>query len=257
MKDPKIFKAYDNPYFMHSREARVLRILAEYIEPEKRFNDLSVFHTVVFFGSARIKKNAKENSKASRYYKAAYDFAYKLAQYSNELEKEHGNGFYICTGGGPGIMEAANRGASDADKMTIGLNISLPFEQEPNTYISSELNFEFHYFFMRKLWFLYHAKAIVIFPGGFGTLDELFETLTLIQTKKLEKFDIPVMLYDKKFWDELINFKKLVKLNLIAPEDMDLIHFFNSPDEGMEFIKPRLKEIIKNVHQFYEGNFPI
>jgi uncharacterized protein (TIGR00730 family) len=202
MKELKFQKAYDNACFMHSREARTLRILAEYLEPEKRFHDLNVFHSVVFFGSARIKPNQKDRHDLKKYYKAADEFAYRLALFSRELEKDTGSGFYVCTGGGPGIMEAANRGASRAKDLTIGLNISLPFEQHPNRYISPELNFEFHYFFMRKLWFLHHARAIVVFPGGYGTLDELFETLTLVQTRKLDNTDIPILLYDTCFWKD-------------------------------------------------------
>ncbi|MCP5054097.1 MAG: LOG family protein, partial [bacterium] len=181
----------------------------------------------------------------SRYYRAAEELAFQLASWSKIIEKE-GDGFCICSGGGPGIMEAANRGAKRANADSIGLNISLPFEQSPNPYISPQLNFEFHYFFMRKLWFLYHAKALVVFPGGFGTLDEFFETLTLVQTQKLSKHSIPILLYDKTFWQGLIDFQKLVDYQLISPGDVNLFHYFNSPDEGMAYLKPRLEEIIKN-----------
>jgi len=147
-------------------------------------------------------------------------------------------------------MEAANRGARDAGEKTIGLNISLPFEQYPNPYISDELNMEFHYFFMRKLWLLYHAKAILVFPGGFGTFDELFETLTLIQTKKMAKPDISVMLYDSSYWKELINFQMLVDKGMISADDLNLFHFFDTVDEGLAFLKPRLKDIIATVDHF-------
>jgi uncharacterized protein (TIGR00730 family) len=147
-------------------------------------------------------------------------------------------------------MEAANRGAFDADVKTIGLNISLPFEQFPNPYISHDLGFEFHYFFMRKLWFLYHAKAIVVFPGGFGTFDELFETLTLIQTKKMAGSKITVMLYDSNYWNDLINFQKLVDTGMISPEDLDMLHFFDSVESGLEFLKPKLKDIIATVDHY-------
>ena len=181
-------KAFNNKDFMQSKEARPLRILSEYIEPKKRFKENNIQNTVVFFGSARIKPNS--NNISSKYYKEAEEFSYQLALLSNEIEKESGKKFYICTGGGHGIMGAANEGANRANSKSIGLNIELPFEQDSNEFISDELNFEFHYFFMRKLWFLYYAKALVVFPGGFGTLDELFETLTLIQTKKLEKQEI-------------------------------------------------------------------
>jgi hypothetical protein len=159
-----------------------------------------------------------------------------------------GRGFHICTGGGPGIMEAANRGAHRAGEKTIGLNISLPFEQHPNKYISPELNFEFHYFFMRKLWFLYHAKALVVFPGGFGTMDELFETLTLVQTQKLEKKHIPILLFDREFWDSVINFRKLADMNFISPEDLKLFHFFDSPEEGVEYLRPRIEKLITRIN---------
>jgi uncharacterized protein (TIGR00730 family) len=241
-------KAYKNAEFLSSRDARTLRILSEYLEPEKRFLEENIKHTVVFFGSARIDPQKKCPLNTSEYYWAAEELAFKLASFSKELEKK-GDGFSICTGGGPGVMEAANRGAHRAKARTIGLNISLPHEQEPNEYISPKLNFEFHYFYMRKLWFLYHAKALVVFPGGFGTLDELFETLTLTQTQKIEKYKIPVLLYDKDYWQDLINFQKLVDYHFIAPEDVNLIHFFSTPEEGLKYLKPRLTESIKNYKQ--------
>ena len=237
--------AFDNPEFMFSREARMLRIASEYIEPDTRMKKLNINHTVVFFGSARLKPESSE------YYTAAEEFAYRLAQLSLKMEKDMGQKFYITTGGGPGIMEAANKGASRAGLPTIGLNIDLPFEQEPNPYITPELNFDFHYFFMRKLWFLYQAKAIVIFPGGFGTLDEFFETITLIQTRKLEKTGIPVLLYDSEFWNDLINFPKLVDYGLISPEDLDLFHFFNDIDEGIDILEPKLKLAMQNIRHYF------
>ena len=234
-----------NKNFLLSREARMLRIMSEYLEPSARFKKNDVLHTVVFFGSARL---GPEN----RFYKAAEEFAYNLTLLGDELEKEIGTNFFIESGGGPGIMEAANRGAARGGKKTIGLNIELPHEQTYNPYISPELNFEFNYFFMRKYWFLYHAKAIVVYPGGFGTLDELFETITLMQTRKLNKFDMPVLLYNKKFWDELINFDKLVDMGLISPEDMKLIHFFETTEEGIEYLKPRLKEYMQHLDAYHE-----
>ncbi len=239
MKPYKAEKAFENLEFLNSREARTLRILSEYLEPEKRFGELDIKHTVVFFGSARVKRNEEGKGK-SGYYRAAEEFAGKLARLNKEIKEETGSSFYICTGGGPGIMEAANRGASEAGEPTIGLNIELPFEQFSNPYITNVLNFEFHYFFMRKLWFLFHAKAVIIFPGGFGTMDELFETLTLVQTKKMEKLEIPIMLYDREFWNDLINFDKFVDMGFISPEDLDLIHFFSDIDQGIEYLKPRL-----------------
>lgn len=242
-------KAYKDPEFINSKEARVLRILSEYIQPESRFEKMEINHTVVFFGSARINPE-NDNYGTARYYNVARKFSYELAMYSRELIKETGETFYICTGGGPGIMEAANRGAHDAGVQTIGLNISLPFEQHPNPYISKDLSFEFHYFFMRKLWFLYHAKAIVVFPGGFGTFDELFETLTLIQTKKMSDHKITVMLYDKNYWYDLINFNKLADTGMISPEDLDLINFFDDIEDGLKFLKPKLKDLIATVDHF-------
>ena len=241
MKIPS--KAYIDPDFILSSDARPLRILSEYLQPDVRFKLHGINHTVVFFGSARTVPDNTEFGTAE-YYNIAKRFSYELSNYSKELKKEIGDTFYICTGGGPGIMEAANRGAHEAGVKTIGLNISLPFEQVPNPYISEELNFEFHYFFTRKLWLINHAKALVVFPGGFGTLDELFETLTLIQTHKLSALNIPVILYDSAFWNELINFKKLVDMGMISPEDLELFHFFNTVEEGMDLLIPRLKDSI-------------
>ncbi|PKL18857.1 MAG: TIGR00730 family Rossman fold protein [Spirochaetae bacterium HGW-Spirochaetae-5] len=238
-------KAYKDPEFLNSREGRTLRILSEYIQPEAKLKKNDINHTVVFFGSARTNPDNNEFGTAE-YYNIARKFSFELAEYSKELKKETGNTFYICTGGGPGIMEAANRGAYDAGVKTLGLNISLPFEQHPNQYISEELNMEFHYFFMRKLWLIYHAKAIIVFPGGFGTFDELFETLTLIQTKKMAK-QIPVLLYDSAYWKDLINFPKLVDYGMISSEDLNLFHFFDDINEGLEYVKPRLKELTASV----------
>jgi len=241
-------KAYKDPQFINSREGRIVRMLSEYIQPEAKFRENEIYHTVVFFGSARIHPDNNEHGTAE-YYNIAREFSYKLAKYSEELKNETGETFYICTGGGPGVMEAANRGAKDAGVKTLGLNISLPFEQHPNPYITESLAFEFHYFFMRKLWLLYHAKAIIVFPGGFGTFDELFETLTLIQTKKMIK-QIPVLLYDSTYWNDLINFQKLVDTGMILAEDLQLFYFFNDVDQGMEYVKPRLKDLIATVDHF-------
>jgi hypothetical protein len=238
--------AFEDKEFLTSREARTIRILSEYIDPETKFKKHGIKNTVVFFGSARI--HPGKETKMSKYYWAAEEFAFALANYSKELRKE-GNDFFICTGGGPGIMEAANRGARRADEKTIGLNISLPFEQHPNEYISDELNFEFHYFYMRKLWFLYQAKALIVFPGGFGTMDELFETLTLIQTQKIEKGNIPVLLYDKAWWERLYNFQQLVDDELISAQDLNLFKFFNSTEEGLEILKPKIKDLIIHVKE--------
>jgi len=235
-------KAYKNLTFLNSSHARSLRILSEYVEPEHRFEEAGLKHTVVFFGSARTRTEARENTLDNgQFYKAAEEFAFQLAQWSKELQQD--DSFLICSGGGPGIMQAANQGAHRAGKESIGLNISLPFEQGANPFVSERFNFEFHYFFMRKLWFLYHAKALVVFPGGFGTMDELFETLTLMQTHKLHK-GMPVMLYDRKFWQGLIDFKQMVSYGLISADDLNLFHYFDSPEEGMAYLKPRLLETI-------------
>jgi len=219
-----------------------------------RFTQHDIVHTIVFFGSARLRENGNRRAANSKYYAAAREFSHMLSLLSDDIEKEIGEKFYICTGGGPGIMEAANRGASEGGNKTIGLNIELPFEQHPNPYITDALNFDFHYFFMRKLWFLYYAKAVIAFPGGYGTMDELFETLTLIQTKKLEKQNLPILLYDKDFWFDLINFPMLVDHGLINQEDVDMIHFFTDLQEGVDYLRPRLKEIMKNIKSVLSPN---
>ena len=252
-------KAYKNQKFMESREARSLRLLSEYIEPEARFEEFQVRDTVVFFGSARIlprdeaerrlkaaqKKggkdalgNAERDLDMSRYYEDARELAKRLTQWSKNLEGEDAR-FIVCSGGGPGIMEAANRGASEAAGINAGLNISLPMEQADNPYITRALNFEFHYFFMRKFWFLYLAKAIIIFPGGFGTMDEFFEVLTLMQTGKLTK-PIPIVLYGGEFWSEVLNLDALIKHGTIGPEDKDLFFETDSVDDAFDFITKEL-----------------
>lgn len=248
--------AFENKEFILSREARSLRILSEYLEPEKRLKDNEVNNTVVFFGSARLESNG-QNKKINRFYNETEELAYRLAVLSDEVKETTGENYYICTGGGPGIMEAANKGALRADKKTIGLNIELPFEQSPNPYISPELNFEFHYFFMRKLWFLYQAKSIIIMPGGYGTLDELFETLTLIQTKKLQKETLPVLLYGREFWNEIINFKKLAEYELISHEDLYRFEVVDTVDEAVFYLKPKIIEAIRNRQMLLEKRFPI
>jgi len=238
-------KAYKNLDFLNSRDARTIRILAEYLEPEKRFREHHIEHTVVFFGSARIEPEGNDIPGMEKYYTAAEELAFKLAEWSKELGKDEKT-FSICSGGGPGIMEAANRGASRAGAKSIALNISLAEEQFPNKYATPELSFEFHYFFMRKLWFTYHAKAFVFFPGGFGTLDELFECLTLAQTGKMVKPDLQVLLYDKSYWDKLINFDMLKKMKLISEKDTRFISYFESPEEGLSILKPYLENVIAN-----------
>jgi uncharacterized protein (TIGR00730 family) len=231
-------KAYKNPEFLSSTEARSLRILSEYLEPMARLNKLKVNNTVLFLGSSKADPN-DERSSLTKYYWEAEELAYYLAKWAIKL-KPKGKNFVICTGGGPGIMEAANRGASRAGGKSIGMNISLPDEQNPNPYISSELSFIFHYFFMRKFWLVYRAKALVAFPGGFGTLDEIFEILTLVQTEKITKDHLVILLYGEEYWREVINFEALLKYKAILPEDLTLFSYHSDPKEAFYFLKKRL-----------------
>jgi uncharacterized protein (TIGR00730 family) len=254
-------KAYKNIAFLKRREARTMRILSEYLEPETRFEDFNVSDTIVFFGSARVlpKKQARaalkeakgrgveeEITKAerdlamSRYYEEARELAKRLTKWSKGLEKGRRR-FVVCTGGGPGLMEAANRGASEAKGLNIGLNISLPNEQNDNPYISRELDFEFNYFFMRKFWFTYLAKALVAFPGGFGTMDEFFELITLLQTRKLGK-KVPIVLYGTSFWNEVINFDALVRYGTISASDLDLFKRLDTVDQAFDYITGELNK---------------
>jgi uncharacterized protein (TIGR00730 family) len=226
--------AYLNDEFLNSPDARAVRILAEYLEPLAHFRREKVRDTVVFFGSARI----KEDGPLSEYYKAARELAKMLTAWSAQFDHTNYR-FVICSGGGPGIMEAANRGAADANGKTVGLNIGLPFEQFPNPYITPELSFEFHYFFMRKFWFAYLAKALVVFPGGFGTMDEMFEILTLTQTQKLRK-KMVVILYGSQYWKEVINFDALVKYGTISASDLELFHYADDPAAAFEMLKKGL-----------------
>jgi len=242
MKKPK--RAYEDLEFLKSNEARTIRILSEYLEPAKRLTENDIRNTVVFFGSARANPDF---GKGRDNYLAAEEMAFRLGNFSQEIKKRKNLSFTICTGGGPGIMEAANRGAQRAGVRSIGLNIEIPFEQFSNPYITEELSFEFHYFFMRKLWFFCHAKAIIVFPGGFGTLDELFEMLTLIQTEKLERENFSILLYNKEYWDSVINFEAMVKEGVISREDLELFSYFSDVKEGLNTLKPRLiKSIQKN-----------
>jgi uncharacterized protein (TIGR00730 family) len=228
--------AYKNDPFLNSPDARSLRILSEYLEPLAHLRRQRIRDTVVFFGSARI----HEDSPLGKYYTEARTLASLVTTWAKTF-RERTYRFVVCTGGGPGIMEAANRGAADARGKNIGLNIGLPFEQFPNPYITRELSFEFHYFFMRKFWFAYMAKALVVFPGGFGTMDELFEILTLAQTKKLAK-KMTIVLYGSTFWKEVVNFEALVKYGTISPQDMDLFHFADSPEAALEILQRSLTE---------------
>jgi hypothetical protein len=228
--------AYRNVRFLESRSGRGVRILSEYLQPLAHFRSERVHDTVVFFGSARI----MEDGPMARYYNEARELARKVTEWSLELENTKKR-FVVTTGGGPGIMEAANRGAYDAGGKTVGLNIGLPFEQHPNPYITPELCFEFHYFFMRKFWFAYLAKALVVFPGGFGTLDELTELLTLMQTRKLEK-KMVILLYGSAFWKEILNFDAMVKHGVISASDLDLFQFADDPDTAFEVLRDGLSK---------------
>jgi len=228
--------AYKNDAFLDSSAARAVRILSEYLEPLDHFKREVIRDTIVFFGSARV----TEDGPMGRYYEAARELARRVTQWSESLEN-HTRRFVICTGGGPGIMEAANRGASEAGGKTIGLNIGLPFEQWPNPYITPELSFEFHYFFMRKFWFAYMAKALVVFPGGFGTLDELAEILTLVQTEKLEK-KMLVLLYGSAYWKEIVNFEALVKYGMISRSDLQLFEYVDDPEAALTLLRDWLTD---------------
>jgi uncharacterized protein (TIGR00730 family) len=270
--------AYENPAFLNSPDGRIIRILSEYSEPLSRFRRERVQDTVVFFGSARFRardeafrelellentgsqqpapeeeqpadspedttselrlRRAEAAVEMAAYYEDARRLAYMLTEWSKTL-KSRRHRFVVTSGGGPGIMEAANRGAREAGGKTIGLNIKLPFEQAPNPYITPALNFEFHYFFMRKYWFAYLAKALVVFPGGFGTLDEMFELLTLAQTQKLAK-KITVVVYGSAYWKSVLNLDVLVDKGAISPRDKNLFHYADTPEEAFAILKDGL-----------------
>jgi hypothetical protein len=258
--------AYLYPEFLESAEARPIRILSEYLEPLRRFKEQRIQDTVVFFGSARVDsreraeralqtlrargvRNADEHYQQelrksrkalewARYYEEARELARLLASWTQTLQSEN-HRFVVTSGGGPGIMEAANRGAREGGGKTIGLNIRLPFEQGANPYITDGLHFEFHYFFMRKFWFAYLAKALVIFPGGFGTLDELFEILTLVQTDKLSK-QIGVVLYGREYWDQVLQVQPMAEWGAIAEKDLELFNYFDTPAEAFEHLRDHL-----------------
>ncbi len=260
--------AYENEAFINSPDGRILRILAEYQEPLSRFRREQIQDTVVFFGSARFQgsvaakeclaalgknqagaslsqqetnlKRAEAAVDMARYYEDARRLAFLLTEWSIQIPARR-HRFVVTTGGGPGIMEAANLGAREAGGKSIGLNINLPLEQYPNPYITPALNFEFHYFFMRKFWFAYLAKALVIFPGGFGTLDELFEILTLAQTDKLAK-KILVVIYGSEYWHRAINFQAFVDAGTVAAEDLNLFKFVDTPEDAFEFLREGLTQ---------------
>ena len=226
--------AYEQPAFLESEEARPLRILAEYLEPLDRFRRAGVHDTIVFFGSARL----RPADPLGRYYEEARELARLVTEWSKSLSP-HSHRYVVCSGGGGGIMEAANRGAADAAGNTIGLNISLPREQHPNPYVTHALLFDFHYFFMRKLWFAHLARALIAFPGGLGTLDELTEFLTLAQTRKLSR-DIPVILYGSEYWKEILNFEALHRHGMIDAADLNLFQFADEPAAALAILKQRL-----------------
>jgi len=260
-------KAYDNQDFLNGHDARSIRVLCELLEPEVRLRQQGVENTIVFFGSARPKHSAVADAqlnefstqlpsesertdediaqlaklqsiaRLSKYYDQAVQLSAKLTEWSEK--KPDNQKYFVCSGGGPGMMEAANMGANEAGGKSIALGISLPFEQGVNPYADSDLSFEFHYFFLRKFYFLYHAKAIVVFPGGFGTMDELFETLTLAQTNKLHK-KMPVFLYGKEFWDGLINFDHFIKWGVISPGDVNLFKIVDDVDDAFSQITASL-----------------
>jgi len=250
-------KAYKDMDFLASRAGRPLRIMSEFFEPEDRFDKHNISDTIVFFGSARIRSRedaeralasaekhggdvarAQNTLDMSRYYEESRALSARLTEWSKGL-KGKAKRFVVCTGGGPGIMEAASRGAAEAKGNNIGLNISLPFEQHQNPYITRELAFDFHYFFMRKFWFSYLAKAVVVFPGGYGTLDEFFELMTLVSTRKMGK-PMPVVLFGSEYWDEIMNLDAMVKHGTISPSDLELFRKVDTIDEAFEFLTEEL-----------------
>jgi uncharacterized protein (TIGR00730 family) len=273
---PKPPKAYKDLEFLNSPDARTIRILSEFLEPQRRFRQTNIRDTIVFFGSARIRprreamrqlkkvhaaiekvrrptkqmlfdfRAAEMKMEMSRYYEDATELARLLSHWSCGLN--HPSRFVICSGGGPGIMEAANRGALRGGGKSIGMNISLPFEQFANPFISKGLDFEFHYFFMRKFWFAYLSKALVVFPGGFGTLDELMEMLTLRQTKKITK-PISIVMYGSEYWNKILDFQELLNHGMIDKADVELFKVIDSPQEAFQHLRAFLTE-----HYLRKGN---
>ncbi|MGA9116587.1 MAG: LOG family protein [Bacteroidota bacterium] len=260
-------KAYNNLEFLNSPEARIIRMMAEFLEPQRRFRRHGVRDTIVFFGSARmtprkealarLRRAEKEmagvrrparrvlreaeaaamQAEMSRYYEDTVELARLLTQWSMKLPRP--NRFVVASGGGPGIMEAANRGARLAGGKTIGLNISIPFEQASNPFVSPGLGFEFHYFFLRKFWFVYLAKALVIMPGGFGTMDELLEVLTLLQTGKIKK-KMAVVVYGSEYWKSVLNLEELIRRGCVSRSDLALFTFKDDPRSAFEYLRSSL-----------------
>jgi len=268
-KKKPLLKAYEDTDFLNSSDGRIIRILSEFLEPQVEFRKLKIVDTIVFFGSARLvsKKDAvkklnqfktvnpkktkdlaeklklaEHNVRMSKYYEDAVELSKRLTEWSMGLETQ-AKRFIVCTGGGPGIMEAANKGAKLAGGYSVGLNISIPFEQFVNKYVPDNLAFEFHYFFMRKFWFAYLAKSLIVFPGGFGTMDEFFEIITLLQTGKIKK-KMLLVVYDENYWKGILNFDALVQNALINENDLKLFKFCNTVDEAFKVIK-----------EFFEKNY--
>ncbi|MCL5267547.1 MAG: TIGR00730 family Rossman fold protein [Bacteroidetes bacterium] len=277
-------KAYKNIPFLNSADARVIRMLSEYLEPLSRFRRQRIRDTIVFFGSARNTtmeeaedrlrkveadildlskgrkdlrqamkledelKRARAQVKMARYYEDAAKLSEMLTKWSKEISDHDGQRFVVCSGGGPGIMQAANKGATRANGLSIGLNISLPHEQYPNPFITPDLNFEFHYFFMRKFWFVYLAKALVVFPGGFGTLDELMEVLTLLQTGKIRK-RMTVVIYGSEYWKRVLDFDYLIEAGAINREDLKLFSFADDPETAFKLLTRELRKNYYNDHE--------
>ncbi|MCC6144591.1 MAG: LOG family protein [Candidatus Hydrogenedentes bacterium] len=263
-------KAYKNLNFLNSPDARTVRMLCEFLEPQARFRKHQIRDTIVFFGSARIPapddaqshlvnlqeqakhkektpeldlalQQAERRLKMARYYEDAARLAERMTEWAMALPQKNWR-FIVCSGGGPGIMEAANLGAKRAKGLSVSLNISLPFEQKPNKHQTRDLAFEFHYFFMRKFWFVYLAKALVVFPGGFGTMDELFEVLTLIQTQKTSK-TMPVVIYGSEYWNEIVNFDAFVKWGMISPDDLNLFRLCDTVDDAFDYLTSELTRL--------------
>jgi uncharacterized protein (TIGR00730 family) len=247
----KPVKAYKNLDFLMSAEARTVRMLCEYHEPLARLQAHRVEHAIIFWGSARIRpmddkkgtvpfsqNDAKRGQSPPDYFSLASDLAERLARWTVEQHSPDSR-YHFCCGGGPGIMEASSKGVARVDRrLNIALNISLPFEQSVNDYVTPELAFEFHYFFMRKFWFLKLAAAMVVFPGGFGTFDELFEMLTLVQTGRAQP--MPFVLFGREFWDEVVDFGALARRGLISPEDVTRITFADTVDEAFAHLSRQL-----------------
>ena len=263
---PKL--AYQDRMFMDNLAARPLRILAEYLDPLKRLRQANVGDTIVMFGSARIRsredglaelksiqrasrgrqtaewkakiRQARSSVAMSRYYEDARELSRRITSWSMTLGM-HPKRFVICSGGGPGIMEAANRGAAEAGGSSVGLSIQLPHEQRPNGFISPELNFCFHYFFMRKLWFAQMAKALIVFPGGFGTMDELCEMLTLLQTGKLSSHHL-ILIYGREYWDKVVNWKHMLHTGTINNHEYSLLQFADTVDEAFDHVRKDMEK---------------